>query len=408
MGANKSFAVYEKKHASGNVGYRVDLGLIGGKRSFKSFATTAEAAAFQRKCLKAKAHKNPLVLSDIDAITRHEVLAALSRLREHRASITEAVDFFLKHARPVKAEATIQAVMDEFNTVKEKAGLSAKYLTTAKDSFFAPFRDHFRNCLITDVTADVAEKYIYRHKTWNPTTRATHIRHLNVLFNFAIERGHATLNPLSKVQRPKRQANNTSEKVLTVEQVISLLQYAFKNDFKQECAALVLTLFCGVRTDEVDRLIWDKIKLDEQPPVVVLDHTKANRRRVNAIPENALQWLKELRSTGRVTADNHKGRMRWMRKASKIEYQQNSARISFASYHVAGHEDPAKTSLLLGHQSPSLLWNTYRAIVTKEDAKRYWQITPTYDGGGEVGRAVTAEEISSNRGKRLAAALAVG
>ena len=28
MGANKAFAVYEKKPASGNVGYRVDLGLV--------------------------------------------------------------------------------------------------------------------------------------------------------------------------------------------------------------------------------------------------------------------------------------------------------------------------------------------------------------------------------------------
>ena len=184
-----------------------------------------------------------------------------------------------------------------------------------------------------------------------------------MLFNFAIERGHATLNPLSKVQRPKRQSNNASEKVLTVEQAIGLLQYAFKNDFKQECVALVLTLFCGVRADEVDRLSWEKIKLDEQQPVVVLDQTKANRRRVNAIPENAVQWLKELRSTGRVTAENHEGRMRWMRKVSKIEYQQNSARISFASYHVAMYEDPAKTSLLLGHQNPSLLWNTYRALL---------------------------------------------
>ena len=406
MGANKAFAVYEKKHASGNVGYRVDLGLVGGKRTFRNFTTKGDAEAFQRKCLKAEAHKNPLVLSDIDAITRHEVLAALSRLKEYRASITEAVDFFLKHARPVKAEASIQTVMDEFNAVKEKAGLSPKYLRTAKDSFFMPFRDHFKNCLVTNVTAEETEKYIYRHKTWNPTTRATHIRHLNVLFNFAIERGHATLNPLAKVQRPKRQSNNASEKVLTVEQVIGLLQFAFKNDFKQECTALVLTLFCGVRADEVDRLTWEKIKINEQQPVVVLDHTKANRRRVNAIPDNALQWLKELHSTGRITVDNHEGRMRWMRKASKVDYQQNSARISFASYHVTMYEDPGKTSLLLGHQNPALLWNTYRASVSKGEAKRYWRITPTYDGEGELIHLPSEEEGRRMRAARLAAAVA--
>lgn len=153
------------------------------------------------------------------------------------------------------------------------------------------------------------------------------------------------MNPLAKVQRPKRQVNNAGEKALNVEQVVGLLQGAVKNNFRQECAALVLTLFCGVR---VDRLTWEKIKLDENTPVVVLDQTRANRRRINAIPQNALRWLKGLRSTGRVTADNHEGRMRWLRKASKIEYRQNAARVCFASFHVAMHEDPAKTSLLLG------------------------------------------------------------
>ena len=127
---------------------------------------------------------------------------------------------------------------------------------------------------------------------------------------------------------------------------------------------------------------------------------------MNAVPDNAVEWLKELRSAGRITADNHEGRMRWMRKASKIDYQQNSARISFASYHVALHEDPAKTSLLLGHQNPSLLWETYRALVSKEEAKRYWRITPTYDGEGEVTRRLSEAEMMRTHAKMIAEALA--
>ena len=252
----------------------------------------------------------------------------------------------------------------------------------------------------------LAEKYIYQHKGWNHTSRATHIRHLNVLFNFAIDKGYASLNPFEKVQRPKRQANNSSDKVLKVEGVIKLLQYALKHDYKPECAALVLILFCGVRVDEVDKLTWDKIKLDEENPVVVLDQTKANHRRVNLIPTNALEWLKLVRGTGKLTPTNYQGRMRYVRSASKAGCKQNSARISFASYHVAMHEDAAKTSLLLGHKNPSLLWETYRALVTKEDAKRYWRITPTYDGCGETSKEPSEEEGRQMRAARLAAAVA--
>jgi hypothetical protein len=127
---------------------------------------------------------------------------------------------------------------------------------------------------------------------------------------------------------------------------------------------------------------------------------------VNPIPENAVAWLKELRSRGKITPKNFEGRMRYLRKKSNSGYKQNSARISFASYHVAMFEDPAKTSLLLGHQSPSLLWNTYRALVTKAEAERYWLITPTYDGKTTSKAEPSQAEIDAARAKRLQRALA--
>jgi hypothetical protein len=48
---------------------------------------------------------------------------------------------------------------------------------------------------------------------------------------------------------------------MEVKDVIKLLQYAYTNDYKPECAALVLIMFCGVRVDEVDRLTWENVKL---------------------------------------------------------------------------------------------------------------------------------------------------
>jgi hypothetical protein len=99
MSAKKSFAVYEKRHASSSIGYRVDLGLVNGKRKFKSFDSREKAEVFSKKCLKLEVQRNPNLLVDLDDITRHEVLAALARLKEYRASVTETVDFYLKHAR---------------------------------------------------------------------------------------------------------------------------------------------------------------------------------------------------------------------------------------------------------------------------------------------------------------------
>lgn len=407
MSLEKTFPIYKKTHASGNVGYRVDMGFIGGRRVFKSFPSLESAERFQKRCLTAEARKKPADLRDLNDVVRHEVLAALAKLREHNASITQAVDFYLKHARPAKANATIGEVMELFKNVKLKSGRSGKYIETAWTSFFVPFRDHFKDCEIGDVTSDACERYFYRSKSWSTTTLRSHLRHVSVLFNFAIERGYAGVNPIDSVEKPKKPAGTSRNRVLSVENVIKILRFAYDNDYKQECAALVLIFFCGVRVEEVSRLTWEEIKLDEEYPVVALgeDQTKTGKSRFNPIPKNALEWLKMLRSEGKITPKNYRGRMRYLREKADAGIKQNSARICFASYHLARYEDAPKTAFLLGHDNPTLLYSTYRALVTKEASIRYWRITPNYDGR-DRDSLPTAEEIDDARTKGIMRGLA--
>ena len=409
MSLEKTFPIYKKTHASGNVGYRVDMGFIGGRRVFKSFPSLESAERFQKRCLTAEARKKPADLRDLNDVVRHEVLAALAKLREHNASITQAVDFYLKHARPAKANATVGEVMEQFKSVKLKSGRSGKYIETAWTSFFVPFRDHFKDCEIGEVTSEACEKYFYRSKTWSTTTLRSHLRHVSVLFNFAIERGYAGINPIDSVEKPKKPAGTSRKRVVSVENVIKLLHYAYDNDYKQECAALVLIFFCGVRVDEVARLTWDDIKLDEEKPVVALgeDQTKTSKTRFNPIPKNAMEWLTMLRAKGRITPTNYEGRMRYLREKADAGLKQNSARICFASYHLARYEDAPKTAFLLGHDNPTLLYSTYRALVTKEASIRYWKITPDYDGQ-DRDNTPTEEDLDAARRKGITKALSAG
>ena len=336
MSLEKTFPIYKKTHKSGNVGFRVDMGKIGKKRIFKSFPDEESAKRFQTQCLKAEAKKRPVDLRDLDDLLRHEVLGALAKLRDYNASITEAVDFFIMHSRPTKSNATIGEVMEAFRSSKMKAVLSSKYLDTAWRSFFVPFRDHFKDCRISEVTTEACEKYIYKSKTWSTTSRRSHLRHLSVLFNFAKGSKYVGINPFDEVQKPKKPPSTSKGRVVTVDNVIKLLQYAREHGYKQECAALVLILFCGVRVDEVARLKWEDIHLDADKPVVVLgeSQTKTGKSRINKIPPNALEWLTLLRATGSIAPPNYEGRMRYLRQKAKAEFKQNSARISSASYHV--------------------------------------------------------------------------
>ena len=107
-----------------------------------------------------------------------------------------------------------------------------------------------------------------------------------------------------------------------------------------------------------------------------VEKAKNNQRRVNDIPDNALHWLRDCRGRGRVAPDNFTKAMQRLRQKAGVPYRQNAARHSFASYHVALHDDAAKTAVLLGHPNPTLLYNTYRECVAREQAVRFFDLVP--------------------------------
>jgi integrase len=155
-----------------------------------------------------------------------------------------------------------------------------------------------------------------------------------------------------------------------------MLECALANERQAECASMVLVLFCGVRVEEVEKLTWEDVRLNSRRVHLEGVTTKKRKRRINEISANALEWLKLCQTTGAIAPKNYVNRMRAVRQAAKVKYSQNAMRHSFASYHVAMHEEAAKTAFMLGHPDANLLYNTYRDLVSKEDAAKYWDILP--------------------------------
>jgi integrase len=235
----------------------------------------------------------------------------------------------------------------------------------------------FQNCLISDVSPTDAQKYIDVHDEWSAVSKNTHIRHLRALYAFHIKTGHATLNPFGSVEFIQTDIiDDVRPKIIPVQSVIGLLQFALDNGYHVECASMTLVFFCGVRVDEASRLDWTDVHLEAEKPFVDLRRTKKRLRRINRIPENAVHWLRLCASKGPMSPGNYEKRMQRLRNKAKIVYPQNAARHCFCSYHIALHQDGAKTAILLGHPNPSLLYSTYREVVTQEDAIRYFEIVP--------------------------------
>ena len=54
----------------------------------------------------------------------------------------------------------------------------------------------------------------------------------------------------------------------------------------------------------------------------------------------------------------------------------NGLRHSFASYHLAFHQDAAALMLQMGHTTTREIFESYRELVRPDEAQEYWNIRP--------------------------------
>jgi integrase len=398
--AAKKATIYHRTHLSGNVTWCVFIGKKNdGKRDIRNFPTEEEAKNFADSWNLSLVQRNPQGLSDLSTLSRHEILASIAKLDAFNATLPEAVDFYLKYARPDKGRVTIEEAIRIFLKKKAQLRRSPDYLHNCEKTFFNPFAKAFPGRIAVEVSAAEAEKYVHSHSNWNAVTTASHIKYLRTLYRFLIRHGYAKMNPFESLELP--QSAEPSPKVLSIQQTSSLLECALNNGYHAECAAMVLVFFCGVRVDEVERCVWDNIDLQRGKITLSADSTKAGRKRINAIPPNAIAWLKACKNIGSIAPHDYDQRMRRLRRRAGLDYPQNAMRHSFAGYHIARHKNAPATAVLLGHPNPSLLYKTYYELVTEDDAERYWNIYPAKIAKDMDDEARLAAEEQSNCGEAV-------
>jgi integrase len=183
---------------------------------------------------------------------------------------------------------------------------------------------------------------------------------------------------------------------LTVGEATRLLTSARETDAELHLLpAVVLGLFCGLRTEEIKRIGWDSVHLSETAPLVTVGAAIAKKRRIRhvPIPENAVAWLslctkREGNLTDGDPAKNAfpKQFRKLLKKAGfgqevngkcRSAWESNAMRHSFGSYHFALHGNSLETSRLLGHKaSDQVLFDHYRALASKKQGEAYFAIRP--------------------------------
>ena len=142
--------------------------------------------------------------------------------------------------------------------------------------------------------------------------------------------------------------------------------------------ALALCGFAGIRPEEVKRLGWESIHLEQGHIEIRAAMAKTKVRRLIPIPDNLRAWLLlHRKNLGPVQPfSNLCNQFLKLARRIRIPWKRNGLRHSFISYRVALTRDVASVAIEAGN-SPAIISRNYLKCVTAEEAGRWFEIKPT-------------------------------
>jgi integrase len=365
--------VIKVKPYRGSLKYKFYLNLRGFGKGRMFFKTKAEADAecLRQKTLLERHSREAVGLQQRDM---SEFINARKKLSEYGHTINDAVEFFVNHLESVRrCKTTVAELAAEVVEAKQQDGRSDAYISDLRKRL-SRFCQDFGDRPIASVTIEEVDNWL-RDIPLSPKSRANYRANVGVVFSYAKQRRMLDLNPVEFTAKPKLPDN--PPEIFTVDELRALLEAAQRVE-PDVLPMLAVGAFAGLRDAEIRRLEWSEIRLDRQFIEVKSKKAKSAKRRIVPMQENLVAWLRRYSGKhGKVVPPAARGKVERARKqASLTKWPNNGLRHSFASYRLAATHDAPRTSSELGHTSPQMLFNTYREVVTPDEAGRYWNIRP--------------------------------
>ena len=132
------------------------------------------------------------------------------------------------------------------------------------------------------------------------------------VFKFAKQRKYILDNPFDDLSKEDvKEIIGTGDDwnppgILEIKEAELLLNTAFEEPELKLLPAIILGLFCGVRTEEIKQLKWENIKLDDSETLCGYPKRNSKKRRMRnvQISPNAVEWLLQCEDrTGAITSN---------------------------------------------------------------------------------------------------------
>jgi integrase len=211
--------------------------------------------------------------------------------------------------------------------------------------------------------------------TSSPRTTNNYCNAVKALFNYAKDRGHLRKDRTTEASKLKDVTEDATEaNPFTLEELAILMTEVDEKSLPY----IVLGAFAGIRTAEQKRLRWEKhVNWDTGYFDLSGNVTKKKLRRLVPILPAAAEWLAPYKGRiGLIVEEAHPERYPTsVLREHKLEWRHNGLRDAFGSNRSAILKNLNEVAMEMGN-SPQMIIESYREVVTEEQAKRFWGLTP--------------------------------
>ena len=379
-----------------------------GKRHVRHFATYSEAKTEAERIVRELASGSQAAA--LSASQSRDALAALERLESYhrstgnRISLLGAVSEYVEAARKLDGQTLGEAVERYLATVasvkrkdiqdaveefirtdeprtKAKTGLRAqicpKYAYN-RSIHLRRFAATFSNSDVCDLAKEHLDIFIESLGELTPKTRNHFRTEIRQFLSWCMRKDYLPLTHRLKeadLLRPEH-ANTAEVQIYAPNEFQKLLESA-EGSMQ---AMIAIGGLAGLRTSEMLRLDWEDVWRVPGHIEITSGKAKTRQRRLVEIAPALSAWLQPFRGCTQGKPWTHTERtfqehFRDLCERVRVERIPNGLRHSFCSFHFALHSNEGLTSAQAGN-SPSMIHAHYKGLATREEAERWFAVTP--------------------------------
>jgi len=371
--------ILHHRRAGGQVGYQIAV-MIGGKRVRERFKTL-EAAEERAEKIRNAYREEGKAAFNIPADLRIEAHKCAELLKPYNATITAAVQHYLKTVLAYRTAPTVSDIIKRMLADTRSAGRRERTLGDLAYRL-GSFAKTFGSRQLAGISLEELREWI-EVPMLGARSRIHNATKISQLYNYAIRQGWVDTNLVRRITRPSTE--DKAVEVFTPTEAANLLAHANSVGLLPFVA---IGLFAGLRSTEIQRLDWQAVKLAERSIIVGSEVAKKRSRRVVEINDALAAWLTPCaKAAGMVVGLREDQLTHQLQKLSTaaglVKWKQNGLRHSCATYSLAVTGDAVRVAYALGN-SADMIHRHYKALVTKADAERFFALRPAGPAADQI------------------------